>query len=82
MKVFNILFPYEGPWPRGKGDELSLDGFYSDKNPAPMNPKSDLKACHPDVLRENIMRERNEAAGDSADREGVEDVNDLLHVQE
>ena len=31
MKVFNILFPYEKPLPRGKGDELGLAGFYSDK---------------------------------------------------
>ena len=30
MKVFNILFPYDKPLPRGRGDELGLAGFYSD----------------------------------------------------
>ena len=28
MKVFNILFPYDKPLPSGRGDELSLQGFY------------------------------------------------------
>lgn len=50
MKVFNILFPYDKPLPRGLGDELSLANFYNDKNA----DGSDLKECHPDRLRENI----------------------------
>lgn len=33
LKVFNILFPYDKPLPRGKGDELSLANFYNDKKP-------------------------------------------------
>ncbi len=28
MKVFNIFFPYDKPLPHGRGDELSLQGFY------------------------------------------------------
>lgn len=28
MKVFNILFPYDKPLPSGRGDEMSLQGFY------------------------------------------------------
>jgi len=51
MKVFNILFPYDKPLPRGLGDELSLANFYNNKNP---DGSGDLKECHPDVLRENI----------------------------
>lgn len=54
MKVFNILFPYDKPLPRGAGDELSLANFYNDKNP---DGSSDLKDCHPDRLRENIQNE-------------------------
>jgi hypothetical protein len=33
MKMFNILFPYDKPLPAGKGDELSLQGFYTEKKP-------------------------------------------------
>jgi hypothetical protein len=47
MKVFNILFPYDKPLPRGKGDELTLSNFYNDKNP---EGDADLKECHPDQL--------------------------------
>jgi hypothetical protein len=28
MKVFNVLFPYDLPLPRGAGDELSAANFY------------------------------------------------------
>jgi hypothetical protein len=52
MKVFNILFPYDKPLPRGLGDELTLTNFYNNKN-----NDSDLKDCHPDKLRENIENE-------------------------
>lgn len=52
MKVFNILFPYDKPLPRGLGDELTLTNFYNNKN-----NESELKDCHPDKLRENIENE-------------------------
>ena len=51
MKVFNILFPYDKPLPRGHGDELTLSNFYNDKNPS---GDPDLKECHPDLLADNI----------------------------
>lgn len=51
MKVFNILFPYDKPLPRGQGDELTLSNFYNDKNPS---GDPDLKECHPDLLADNI----------------------------
>lgn len=81
MKVFNILFPYEKPLPRGKGDELGLAGFYSEKKPE-VDPNSDLKDCHPDKLRDNIMQDRENAVGDAIRKNGVDDINDLLHVQQ
>lgn len=49
MKVFNILFPYDKPLPRGQGDELSIATFYDGKR-----SDDDLKECHPDVLRQNM----------------------------
>lgn len=79
MKVFNILFPYEKPLPRGQGDELGLAGFYSDKKPD-LDPDADLKDCHPDKLRGNIMQDRDEATGEAIRKNGVEDINDLLHI--
>ena len=81
MKVFNILFPYEKPLPRGQGDELGLAGFYSDKKPD-LDPDADLKDCHPDKLRGNIMQDRDEATGEAIRKNGVEDINDLLHIQQ
>ena len=76
MKVFNILFPYDKPLPRGKGDELSLSNFYNDKNP----DGSDLIDCHPERLRENIMRETENAVTEAVKENRVEDINDLLHL--
>jgi hypothetical protein len=52
MKVFNILFPYDKPLPRGQGDELLLSNFYNDKG-----QEGDLPECHPDLLRQNIENE-------------------------
>jgi hypothetical protein len=49
MKVFNILFPYDKPLPRGVGDELSLAAAFSDN--VEVKPNEDLKDCHPDNLR-------------------------------
>jgi hypothetical protein len=49
MKVFNILFPYDKPLPRGVGDELSLAAVFSDNIQVEAN--KDLKDCHPDNLR-------------------------------
>ena len=53
MKVFNILFPYDKPLPQGRGDELSLQGFYGGKK-AGQDP--DNKECDPDFL--NIQMEK------------------------
>ena len=80
MKVFNILFPYGKPLPRGQGDELGLAGFYSDGKQQ-TDPNSDLKDCHPDKLRDNIMQDRENAVGDAIRKNGVDDINDLLHLQ-
>ena len=63
MKIFNILFPYDKPLPQGRGDELSLQGFYQvgDKkdllSKQEWDPVQELKDCHPDVLREKVERE-------------------------
>ena len=80
MKVFNILFPYDKPLPRGKGDELGLAGFYSDKR-GDIDPNSDLADCHPDKLRDNLMNDREDATGEALRKNGVEDINDLMHMQ-
>jgi len=50
MKVFNIIFPYDKPLPQGKGDELSLQGFYT-------GVRNKTEECDPDVLRERMERE-------------------------
>lgn len=79
MKVFNILFPYDKPLPRGLGDELTLSNFYNDKNPA---GDSDLKECHPDQLADNIANETDNAVTEALQKNRVEDINDLLHLQQ
>jgi len=79
MKVFNILFPYEKPLPRGRGDELGLAGFYSEARPD-VDPNADLKDCHPDKLRDNIMQDRSDAVGEAVRKNGVDDITDLLHI--
>ena len=58
LKVFNILFPYDKPLPRGKGDELSLANFYNDQQP---KLDEELRDCHPDKLRENVEQETGSA---------------------
>ena len=78
MKVFNILFPYDKPLPRGFGDELSLTNFYNDKTP---EGDPDLKECHPDSLRQNIINETQTAVTEAVKQNKVEDINDLLHLQ-
>lgn len=57
-----------------------MAGFYSDKRPE-VGPESDLKDCHPDKLTNNLMQDRDDATGDAIRRNGVEDINDLLHLQ-
>lgn len=78
MKVFNILFPYDKPLPRGLGDELSLANFYNDKSA----DGTDLRDCHPDRLRDNILSETNNAVTEAVKENRVEDINDLLHLQQ
>ena len=77
MKMFNILFPYDKPLPRGKGDELGLSGFYEDRQ----KQEADLSGCHPDQLRENIMADTEAAAKGAVAKNRVEDINDLLDLQ-
>jgi hypothetical protein len=79
LKVFNILFPYDKPLPRGKGDELSLANFYNDQKP---KPEDDIKDCHPDKLRENVAAETGNAVTEALAANRVEDINDLLHLQQ
>lgn len=79
MKVFNILFPYDKPLPRGQGDELTLSNFYNDKNPS---GDPDLKECHPDQLADNIENETGNAVTEAIQKNRVEDINDLLHLQQ
>ena len=78
LKVFNILFPYDKPLPMGKGDELGLQGFYSD---ARKDPKEDLNAYHPDRLRENIQEEMDGAVHNAIKSNNVENVNDLAEME-
>jgi hypothetical protein len=77
MKVFNILFPYDKPLPRGLGDELTLSNFYNDKNPS---GDPDLKECHPDQLTDNLQSETDNAVTEALKKNRVEDINDLLHL--
>ena len=79
LKVFNILFPYDKPLPKGKGDELSLANFYNDQKP---KPDDELKDCHPDKLRENVAAEAGNAVTEALAANRVEDINDLLHLQQ
>ena len=57
MKVFNILFPYDKPLPQGRGDELSLQGFYT-SGKAYKDPGNE--ECDPQVLKERLEREADE----------------------
>ena len=57
MKIFNIFFPYDKPLPQGRGDEPSLTDFYAEHKPG-WDPINDLKDCHPDVLREQMEKDK------------------------
>jgi len=80
MKVFNILFPYEKPLPRGEGDELGLAAAYMDN--IKYDPKEDLKDCHPDLLRARLQQETKVAVTEAVKENRVEDINDLLTMQQ
>lgn len=80
MKVFNILFPYDKPLPRGVGDELSLAAAFSDHEM--MKPNEDLKDCHPDNLRQRLEKDTRVAVTEAAKENRVEDINDLLTLQQ
>ena len=78
MKVFNILFPYDKPLPQGRGDELSLQGFYTSgmayKDPA-------NEDCDPQILKERLEREADEESKRALQNNAVEDVRDLLDLK-
>ena len=80
MKVFNILFPYDKPLPRGVGDELSLAAVFSDNIQVEAN--KDLKDCHPDNLRQRLEYDTRMAVTEAAKENRVEDINDLLTLQQ
>ena len=80
MKVFNILFPYDKPLPRGVGDELSLAAAFSDN--VEIKPNEDLKDCHPDNLRQRLEKDTRVAVTEAAKENKVEDINDLLTLQQ
>ena len=74
MKVFNIIFPYDKPLPRGQGDELSANAFYGEQ------AQKDLYDCHPDVLRKKLEDETENPVTDVLKANKVEDINDLLSL--
>ena len=76
MKIFNILFPYDKPLPRGIGDELGLAAAYNEGHE--FDPNKELKDCHPDKLRERLQRDTREAVTEAVKENRVEDINDLL----
>ena len=57
MKMFNILFPYDKPLPQGRGDELSLQGFYTGLR---SHADENMKDCDPELLKERLEREAEE----------------------
>lgn len=75
MKVFNILFPYDKPLPSGRGDELSLQGFYTG------NRSEHDKDCDPDLLKERMEREAEEERKNLLKNNNVEDIRDLLDLK-
>jgi len=78
MKVFNILFPYDKPLPQGRGDELSLQGFYT----AGMSYKEDpSNECDPEILRQRLEREAEEEKKRVLESNAVEDIQDLLDIK-
>lgn len=78
MKVFNILFPYDKPLPQGRGDELSLQGFYT-SGMAYKDPNNE--DCDPNVLKERLEREADEESKRALQNNAVEDVRDLLDLK-
>jgi hypothetical protein len=70
MKVFNILFPYDKPLPRGTGDELSAANFYG----VGRQEDDDLKEYHPDRLRKNLEDETEQALLDAINKNKVDDI--------
>ncbi len=76
MKIFNILFPYDKPLPHGRGDELSLQGFYTG-----LKPLSEDKDCDPDLLKERLEREAEEERKRLLQTNQVEDLRDLLDLK-
>jgi hypothetical protein len=78
MKVFNILFPYDKPLPQGRGDELSLQGFYT-SGMAYKDPGNE--ECDPQILKERLEREADEESKRALQNNAVEDVRDLLDLK-
>ena len=76
MKVFNILFPYDKPLPHGKGDELSLQGFYTGLNGQPDN-----RDCDPELMKEQIGKEVEEERKRVFENNQCEDLQDLLDLK-
>ena len=80
MKVFNIIFPYDKPLPRGIGDELGLAAAYGEGTE--FDPNRDLKDCHPDKLREKLQKDTKNSVTEAIKENRVEDINDLLTLQQ
>jgi len=78
MKIFNIIFPYDKPLPQGRGDELSLQGFYT-SGMAYKEPGMD--DCDPEVLRQRLEREAEEEKKRVLESNAVEDIQDLLDIK-
>lgn len=78
MKIFNILFPYDKPLPQGRGDELSLQGFYTSglafKDPVDED-------CDPDLLKQKLDRQADEDKDNVFKSNQVEDIQDLLDLK-
>ncbi len=78
MKVFNILFPYDKPLPQGRGDELSLQGFYTSGSAFVQPSQED---CDPDQLRERLEKQAEEEKDNVFKQNQVEDIQDLLDLK-
>jgi len=76
MKVFNVLFPYDLPLPRGTGDELSAANFYGNGR-----QEDDLKEYHPDRLRKILDDETDQAVLDAIKKNKVDDIVGLQNLQ-
>lgn len=72
MKVFNILFPYDKPLPAGRGDELSLQGFYG---------PSKEEDCDPELIKQRLERQAEEDKDAALRSNQVEDIQDLLDLK-